>query len=911
MTKIEYEDPVVKKFIEELDAALSSSSPSKTQFTNIWEDLQKNIQLPTVYVTLLIGSLIYIENSKKDKEPSIQQVINEFKLGSHQETKEHPILNENYFEENIGRRKSSADQVETVHDFLAFAGNKTQADYFTTLMMVSMEYTILREDPSFLHILDLAFNTFEPSIFAPDPLPTPPLLHAPLAYSILPNEETASLSFLPEAADKIGHNVVFELLTLVMPTSMSERIRRMFQFVLLTHDAPVEASSITAATDVHSPASFAPGMVLSALQKLCSQHGVDSLQIISNTISSLQKERTSTSTASSRSLLRALKLLNHLQSFIYIPPTSDVVLMKFIRDMKPFFIHPKPLGTVARDILQTASSESWAPGYAMRHRLMDSATVYQFEDGTFRLVPRRVHLMLNQEAFQTSQFLNRFDFSSNHSKHAQELNQAQANLLLNIFECFNLSDAKLERIPANGLALAFPEANDILESEIFKKKNNQNKQDIIVNISSEEDNPIVQKLLDLKERILSSPASSKTQGPGLRRLKVPEIPKPIVNMIEMPEEENMTDCPRWGTIYMRNAWFDKLEEVCRQEVKTAESESKSVTNQIPVDVAIAGGTASVGHFVNGYFMLLKKEAEMMKKINLRVFLVPLGKVNVLSSHLEKFDPLFSVAQHCPVLSNRDIIPSLPLRSGNKKQKDPDLELPTGCLTPHRYWGRILEEYFRDAHGLLPTHIVYCECLYNESSKLTDSKKSGERATKTKSYIRIPFCQEAEISSISHALFLKEFQKKKAFKKLSVEEIEHHKSFKYTGSNVTISYTPTDASGNQCGYEIKLSEDPRTYSTIRIRSVSRFGHTGALVGPQNGWFEVTVEEYDPKKKNKRLKQVDNSDHFCAYKLNIVAQDDVFVIFDGELYGPCRKLMFSAEQPDTDVARAFDVKTFSHF
>lgn len=66
-----------------------------------------------------------------------------------------------------------------------------------------------------------------------------------------------------------------------------------------------------------------------------------------------------------------------------------------------------------------------------------------------------------------------------------------------------------------------------------------------------------------------------------------------------------------------------------------------------IDVAIAGGTGTLQHFAHGYYML--HALDKLEGFDFRVYLIPLGVDNILSSWIEKYDGWYQQHLHYPML----------------------------------------------------------------------------------------------------------------------------------------------------------------------------------------------------------------------------------------------------------------------
>eukprot|EP00761_Pharyngomonas_kirbyi_P004295 gb/GECH01004299.1/.p1 GENE.gb/GECH01004299.1/~~gb/GECH01004299.1/.p1 ORF type:complete len:914 (+),score=153.72 gb/GECH01004299.1/:1-2742(+) len=896
---IDYNTTHVTLFISTLDAALTSGNTDKVQ--SVWKDVENNPELATVYITVMAGKMLLLEEKKeekknkhKEKDVSSTQVVSHYKLGDHSYNSGHRLLSDAEHLDSprtsTPRRRNSETIAESIEQ-IVFTGSLQQGNILLSILVVSLEHSYIRHEPSLLHILDLWHNQCIQQHHVPIPaFPSPSYLTEPLIYSTFYQEchnnsiSNTSLSTVMASGPSLSHAV----LDLLRPhPSYRDTIKRVIRLCLCFDVESMEAERPSVTIDHMSPASMAPGYAFMALQRMSANDGESVLQSLAEILEEGGED------------MRILQLIRHLLGHMHIQNKGDTdhsLLTHLIQKIKPLYIQPLPLGGYAKDTLLMLKAESLLPGCAMRQRLFRHTRCIRYADGTFCLSPRRVYLLLNnstEHAPHLKEWIAQNAFEENQW---QILETAQANLLLNIMEEHDLVDDALLSIAPSILSNYYPAAYVVVSRGVGGRQS-----------SKEGVNKETEALREIRNRILQSDNlhtnnSGRREENKLTRKRSPPMPEVEIDVIDMPEENDIMGCEAWHKIYRLNTWYHQLFEIVQKALRDKSNNginSGKEKEKCLIDVAVAGGSGTLQRFVNGYTALHRKEASLMEQVQLRVYVLPLGRVNMLTSYLERHDGWFSTLLHVPMLSASRILPSPDISS---------FGTPSSSLLPQRYNRRFLHNYFTDAIHPYPVSIMRCECIYYESSPLGKDRKQSAKAVKAKEYVMVPFCQEAEVSASSHALYLKNVEKKKAFRKLRPLEIEQHKSFKYSGHSATLSYLPSDTMGQCRNREVTVAEEPRTYSTIRVRTVTRFGHSGSNHGPHHCWFEVTTVDYESSRKNKRVREFDTADHYHAYKVTIVADGDTYMMLDGELYGPYHKFMISAEEPNSSRLSSFHAHTF---
>jgi hypothetical protein len=202
---------------------------------------------------------------------------------------------------------------------------------------------------------------------------------------------------------------------------------------------------------------------------------------------------------------------------------------------------------------------------------------------------------------------------------------------------------------------------------------------------------------------------------------------------------------------------------------------------------------------------------------------------------------------------------------------------------------LLSDYVIDANETVPVHIYNVQCLCHE---LQGPPNAQTKSGKVKSFLSLSFCQRLDIGIYAEAL---QFQRDNNLTSISLEDLLQHKQFKYQGLEVKVSYVPMDPTG-ELNRSSEINEQTKTFQNISIKSTSRFGDRGSLVGPNQPWLEVFADE-NLKSDNRRKKKLRDCDLGTQYHVGSITIDSptaayFSVLMDGELYGPFHKVIINA-------------------
>jgi len=660
---------------------------------------------------------------------------------------------------------------------------------------------------------------------------------------------------------------------------------------------------------LHDPLTMIGSIVYERLKTVCSHLPKYTENVLNDLMTLIM------STCSNKSLLSesydpvALKnVLNFMKILLpqLVISRKSKKLPELMSQLQRFFLEPLPIGGLCHNVLSMCLKEQNNAGILMRERFEKSVRRVSEDGGKTTIMKRRkVHILFNGFSHFADHLTERVDLTNGFAE--DEIIQCRANLILNIYEESPNSDVKkvskeLEKLSANAISQFYDDVCEV----------------------STDDN----KLLQVAKKM----QTFKVTGESFKlvRNQSPKLPDVEIELIVMPEEEELTKLKMEKRIFPRSCYYDKLEAL----VTSAQKEAPPNTESIEIDVAVAGGSGTLHRFVNSLVLADKNKIFVTKpSINLRVYLLPLGLNNYLSSWLEKYDGWFSRHVHYPLLCKVPVFPHLQSfnkadefddkRSGRsyltarkssifvpqtkllKKElvKNSDYKPNKKVRTPHRFMRSLLNDYFIDGSYTYPVHIYNAQCLTNEVAIINSNnpQEQKQKSTKVKEYVSLSFCQRLDIGILAEAHL---FQRENKAEASTIEEILDNKLFKFSGSQLNVSYVPMDPTGEQ-NRSAEINETTKTYNSISIQSCSSFGDRGSLVAPSQPWLEVFVEESGSKRKKKmRDCDVGTNYHVGSITIESPTFQQFSVLMDGELHGPFHKVIINASQ------HTFSLKTFNN-
>ncbi|KAL0481004.1 hypothetical protein AKO1_013663 [Acrasis kona] len=660
-------------------------------------------------------------------------------------------------------------------------------------------------------------------------------------------------------------------------------------------------------------------------------------------------------------LRNSLHLVKLVLPQLYITPNASRTLQELMTVVQNFFLEPNPVGSLCQQVLTMCHKEQANRGILNRERFDLSVRYAKDSNGNVVEKRRKVHILFNGRSEYAHNLVDRFNINSGELNPDDVLN-TKANLAINFFEQSNNKDIQ-----------AFA---PVLEKDVCVAALCEKYRQIITSSPAE--------LTEIHQELLRDPRNA-TQPKVVRKPSC-AMPEVDFELIELPDEPDLSQARITRKVFPLSVIYDQLKiliEQARADYVPGPSDT------IKLDVAIAGGSGTLQHFVHSVYVahrenLLVPSQPDRPTVELQVYLIPLGQQNHLSNWLEKYDGWYSRHIHYPALSKINLVPQLkptkrfipidpsmlqeeeeeevtkggrtkrnntmtsqaggsnsvnsgsgsregssgqgannaeksashrksvliasPVKSVQKRRPvtGSQYKAPTKFLTPHRFMRTLLSDYAIDAQETLPVHIYNVQLLCNE---VTSTPQGNNQASKIKgrrvvSFLSLCFCQRLDIGIYAEAL---QYQKDNKMEGLHLEDILQHKQFKYSGVQLNVSYVPMDPTG-ELNRSSEINEPTKTFQSISIRSTSRFGDKGSLVGPNQPWLEVFADENVAKQSNKKrvkLRECDMGTQYHVGSLTIespsVAQFSV--LMDGELYGPFHKVIINA----TDLS--FPLKTFN--
>lgn len=631
--------------------------------------------------------------------------------------------------------------------------------------------------------------------------------------------------------------------------------------------------------------------------------------------------------------MRTRNILNFVR--IMVPQLHFInsdCLQSLIEKLKPHAMKPMPVGTLIRDTMLLSQREMRCHGAAMRERFERSVQRVVMDDGTVTHKRRIVHILFNGYAENASNLSDRVSLENDFDE--IEIDIVKANLLLNMFdELGEDTVSQLAQMPFDTLSRYYADASAIMEEAEVRYMNRDPAQEVTA------------ALQDNLQRLCSSILNDVTSNRETlnARRKSPQMPEVEIKLIDLEREEDMTTCPREYKIFPRSCMVDVLDNIVKEQRATQHG-----ADVLTIDIAIAGGSGTMQHFVHSVFVA--QRLKMLKDVSIRLYVIPLGENNFLSNWLEKYDGWYSRHVHYPFLSTIPMVPALktdnePAQFSNDAAKVrrgsdplikssapvnrttmqsflfkpyakrakaiiPDYHAPKSFFTPHRFMRSLLNNYFIDAYQPLAMHYYNVQCLSNEvvsvaSPGMSEGEKGNKQQqqiqkmrSKVKEYVSICFSQHLTVGIIAETL---QAQKSEPMDDVSLEEFQA----KYGGISLVMSYVPMDSTG-ELSRTSEIQEPGKTYYSITVQSVSCQGDRGSLVAPSQPWLEVSAEEFSMKKKRSKSKESETivNYHVGSISIESTSVHQFSVAMDGEIYGPFHKILIN---PSTTT---IDLQTFNN-
>ncbi|KAF0981491.1 hypothetical protein FDP41_012148 [Naegleria fowleri] len=944
--QIQYDHEIVKKFVAELNETLKrkqtkTSGVDEKAYEKLWNQLT-NPSLATVYLTVLLGKLLILEekalklkqelteNSENDqyvddKEITLQEVIESLQLGSQKYDAHNPLLAKR---KEVKNRHLVVQVDERISEFVNTYYDLSKPGESTTSTSGSASVTsdVLTNDDLELSdvISSLQDNkcfSFNTSFFSDGDYFSKAQLHERSAIMLSLifvssfykfDFQNASLMSVLQLWKNLRFQCHNDSIGEEICEALCPPVDTLYKYMHVCVDYDVVKESDIAlrpSLSFHDPLTCIGAIIYERLKTVVS-HLPKYTENVLNDLMTLV-----ISTCSNKSLISesydsvALKnVFNFMKIFLpqLVISRKSKKLPELMSLLQRFFLEPLPIGGLCHNVLSMCLKEQSNPGILMRERFEKSVQRVVVK-GKSIMKRRKVHILFNGFSHYADHLTERVDMSNNFAD--DDIIQCRANLVLNIFDESANSEVKkmskeLEKLSANAISEYYDEVCAACADE--------------------------NKLLNIAKQMQSFKPTGESYK--LVRVQAPKLPDVEVELIVMPEEDELTKLKMEKKIFPRSCYYDKLEMLIENARKEAPQDAESVQ----IDVAVAGGSGTLHRFVHSLFLAHKNNIFKTKPtVDLRVFLLPLGINNYLSSWLEKYDGWYSRHVFYPLLCKIPVLPHLfsfnrttaddffDKRSGRSYASTrkstlfvPHMKLSKRELvkateykpnkkvkTPHKFTRSLLNDYFIDGTVSYPVHIYNTQCLTNEviiiPSGTQDAQKS--KSTKTKEFISLSFCQRLDIGILAEAHL---FQRENKIEASSIEEILDNKQFKFTGTPLTVSYVPMDPTGEE-NRAAEIQEPAKTYNSISIQSCSLFGDRGSLVAPSQPWLEVFIEETGSKKKKKmRDCDVGTNYHVGSVTIESSTFQQFSVLMDGELHGPFHKIIISSSQ------QTFKLQTFNN-
>lgn len=536
--------------------------------------------------------------------------------------------------------------------------------------------------------------------------------------------------------------------------------------------------------------------------------------------------------------------------------------------LKPCLLLPLPFGQLGRQLLETVHNELTCPGLALRNKLSRALAFETLQSGEIIQTRRIVYVLFNPIATYSDNF-NMFNLVE---QNVNATHHAKANLLLNLLEVVqNECETNFDvfNLPANVLSQFYDEAERIM-------KHTQEM------VWDEGQTHRLQEFKALETQMLQA-ASNVSDPVPLDRDRYPRMPSVEFKVVRLEHEDadQYIAAPTLSKVYRQGVHYKVIDDIVNQ----TKDKNPSV-NKHTIDIAVCGGSGTLQHFAAGY-VVWKMHSPNSSSVDFRVYVLPTGKDNMLAAFLDHFDFRYSKSVYAPLTNRTPILPREPRAA----------ELSHKSVSPPVVMRNVLDGYFVDAQQVCNVNIWRCECLTYEVQTIQNNDPNAGsqlRAGRVRQYLTIPFCQQAEFGVITTAKYKQ--KNDPSFANMPISDIISSKAFKYTPIKLKLSYLPMDSKGIP---SVNQQETGTwSYHTLTIKNVSRFGEKGPIAAPHLPALEISA--LDDRKKKSKYREVDmlESYHSSFAKIESVNYENLFVMLDGEVYGPFHNIQIQPFWVDTN-------------
>eukprot|EP00762_Andalucia_godoyi_P007463 ANDGO_07872.mRNA.1 hypothetical protein AMSG_11887 len=603
-------------------------------------------------------------------------------------------------------------------------------------------------------------------------------------------------------------------------------------------------------------------------------------------------------------LLPTLFFLQYSLKMTPLPVTMDAdaedLLDRLEKAVKRYSLWPQPYGVQAMDCIQLLRKERMLGGFARRSHI--SSVFSNFEG-------HRVFVLLNQSAKGSAAFLRHMRYAKD-AWTVQFARDSRACLL-------DLA----ARLSVSSVVVNYWTSPDVDSCAALSHIHDRLQDVSVVGRSVEEFRSECRSIVESSYMPSTSSSVSFTASGSFE-----------IEVIPLEAEPDLQIRPRIYKTQIESVHLHALKKIIDRYATPEDtiSPNAEVRN---VYVALAGGDGTIQHFATAYVALYSQLKHC--RLQLRLMLLPIGRRNTVSSYLAQVDGLYRRHVHLPFqfasmpvpdLSSDGVVapiapsptdsPAMSPSGSSERLDDGVVEQVTPGEKFEDMWKALLKEdssgglmsqlnISPSAQGLdvpaltasyliryalfstqtLTAYIHRCECWSLGSSG-------------RKEVLMIPFVSFAQLGVTAEALRIQ----KSSMPYLPVGDIATQKNFRFIPPECKLTYTLCDSTGTPLRQDVVLPLN--SYNSITLTAVSHFSDRMRVSShPQQPWLQCVALPSQSTKDNRS--DSDRARSVKALKVEPPENgSELFVVLDGELFGPFQKLRFSTY----DVPGAQDEQLF---
>uniref|UniRef100_A0A7S3DDZ6 Uncharacterized protein n=1 Tax=Palpitomonas bilix TaxID=652834 RepID=A0A7S3DDZ6_9EUKA len=653
-------------------------------------------------------------------------------------------------------------------------------------------------------------------------------------------------------------------------------------------------------------------------------------------------------------------LMHMLKIVLRVNPglvTRKALFDETIENVSPLYLCPKPYGTVAREVLVALRKESLCPGFEMRKELLEVAPLafaksadkfYSADNFDLNGILQSEELLssidpncYSDKAFRTAYLLANPQSSSGKTaqllfKHAKAIEKGSsvdeqkvdAKLLFSLMWFIAESLTHTEEVPEaatsflselgqwqktvsslkqekrrayTAVALALCRKADMAEGATATPLLASFLSQAMELLKKEETGPEVTgwegplaEGITFRDMYRQPPQADEEEEGELR------VSGPIVPPICLDVREAEKDTTSWevrdreGTsAYLVFEGYKELEKIFEQH-KAKRSEARFS----PLRLVICGGGGTIHQFVGNYVALRQLRPEFFADLELRVYLIPTGLKNHLSSFLSTYDGLYARLVHIPwvnplpmvphiqpsamigasgiSLQGSMLFPGMMAKPGAAESEEDNVPLPA------RFWNHLVRSYITDARYACRVRLYEVECW----------GLIGSNAETPQLVCTIPFYDRLEVGIGPRERVAAESRVRK------MTTTNEDKGTKTFSIDLDVNYHSMNLLGVESTSATKVS---KSYHSIILSNLPRGGEKVTVSNPTVDWLEVYVTDADTKaKRSKKSKQMlleaDLHHNLHVSKIEMTSSDKkgFEILVDDELYGPFQNIRVRPSQ-----------------